>query len=78
MAPNGNWICIDPISSQLGANRPIPEMADHRTPINNLYATGIAWGMDMAASSTQGYTCYKSIADDLGLRKPWEEQGRPW
>ncbi len=78
MAPNGNWICIDPIPSQLGANRPIPEMADHRTPINNLYATGVAWGMDLAASSTQGYTCYKSIAEDLDLRKPWEEQGRSW
>jgi beta-carotene ketolase (CrtO type) len=78
MGPNGNWITIDPVPSQLAANRPIPEMADHRTPISNLYATGIAWGTDMAASSTQGYTCYKSIAEDLDLRKPWEEQGRPW
>jgi len=78
MAPNGNWITLDPVPSQMGRNRPIPEMADHRTPIGNLYATGIGWGMDLAASSSQGYTCYKAIAEDLGLRKPWEEQGRPW
>jgi len=78
MAPNGNWITLDYIESQMGPNRPIPELADHRTPISNLYATGVGWGTDLAASSSQGYTCYKSIAKDLGLRKPWEEQGRPW
>lgn len=78
MAPNGNWITLDPVPSQTGRNRPVPELADHRTPIGNLYATGVGWGVDFVASSSQGYSCYKAIAEDLGLRKPWEEQGRPW
>jgi len=78
MGPNGNWITLDPVASQDYGNRPIPEMANHRTPIQSLYATGVAWGLDYGASSCQGYSCYKIIAEDLGLRKPWEEQGRPW
>jgi len=78
MAPDGNWITLDPVPSQSGKRRPIPELADHRTPVRNLYATGVGWGVDFVASSAQGYTCYKVIAQDLGLRKPWEEQGRPW
>jgi len=78
MGPNGNWIVLDAVASQDYRNRPIPELAYHRTPVGNLYATGVAWGLEYAASSCQGYTCYKIIAEDLGLRKPWEEQGRPW
>ncbi|MFC1999838.1 phytoene desaturase family protein [Chloroflexota bacterium] len=78
MGPNGNWFTLDAVASQDYRNRPIPEMADHRTPIENLYATGVAWGSDYVASSGQGYSCYKVIAKDMGLRKPWEEQGRPW
>ena len=50
MAPSGNWQIIDFIPSQMGANRPIPELARHRTPIKNLYATGSGWG-SWAASS---------------------------
>jgi len=78
MAPNGNWITLDTVPGQRYRNRPLPEMAYHRTPIQALYATGVAWGFTYDASCCQGYTCYKVISDDLGLRKPWQEQGRPW
>ena len=78
MAPSGNWQVIDFIPSQMGANRPIPELARHRTPIQNLYATGSAWGSWASSSCCSAYTCYKVMAEDYGLRKPWEEQGRPY
>jgi phytoene dehydrogenase-like protein len=78
MAPSGNWQIIDFIPSQMGSYRPIPELAQHRTPVKNLYATGSGfcnWG---ASSLCAAYTCYKVMADDYGLRKPWEEQGRAY
>jgi len=76
--PNGNHHVIDMPVSQMGRNRPIPELAFHRVPeIKNFYATGTAWGVSQASWS-QGYTCYKAIAKDFGLRKPWEEDGRPY
>jgi phytoene dehydrogenase-like protein len=77
--PTGNENVIDCIPSQMGRFRPIPEWADHRIPpIKNLYGTGAAWGCSPGANSAQGYTCYKAIAIDHGLRKPWEEKNRPW
>ncbi len=79
MAPTGNWAVIDSgIASQYGRNRPVPELARHQTPIENLYATGSAWPPYAGAHSGQGYNCYKVIAEDFGLSKPWEEQGRPF
>ena len=77
MAPSGNFNIIDIIPSQSGANRPIPELARHRTPIENLYATGSGWGWGQA-SLCSAYTCYKVMAEDYGLRKPWEEQNRSY
>ena len=78
MAPTGNWGVIDHFASQLGRFRPVPELAGHRTPIKNLYATGSAWHPFAAATDWQGYNCYKVIGEDFGLRKPWEETGSPW
>ncbi len=57
--------------------RPIMEWANYRiTPIKNLYGAGAAWQMD--GSCQAGYVAYKAIAEDFGLRKPWEEKGRAW
>ena len=75
MGPNGNWAVIDVVPHQSGAFRPIPELADHRTPIKNLYATGAAWGT-AGAGVGEGYRCYKVIAEDLDLGKPWLEPGK--
>ena len=32
--------------------------------------------MIACASSTESYNCYKIVAKDLGLGKPWEEPGK--
>ena len=76
MAPQGNWAVIDHIPSQVGKLRPVPELAGHKTPIANLYATGAGWHPAGGAFAAQGYNCYKVMAQDLGLKKPWEKNGR--
>ncbi len=75
---SGNWAVIDNIPSQMGRFRPIPELSNHRTPIKDLYATGSAWPPLGFATSAQGYTCYKAIAEDLDLKRPWKEKGRAY
>ncbi|MFZ2948423.1 MAG: hypothetical protein WA003_02950, partial [Desulfuromonadaceae bacterium] len=70
MAPTGNWAVIDNIPSQSGRWRPIPELARHATPIQGLYGTGSAWHFAGMASASQGYNCYKVMAEDMGLDLP--------
>jgi phytoene dehydrogenase-like protein len=74
----GNWGVIASIPSQMGGSRPTPELAQYRTPIAGLYAAGAAWHYAGGAFCCAGYNCYKVIARDKGLRKPWEEQDRPF
>ncbi len=76
LAPHGNFAGIDMTLSQRGDNRPTPELANHRTPVQNLYCTGGFWHLGGEASASQAYNCYKIIASDMGLGKPWEEPGK--
>jgi len=76
LGPNGTMAGIDRSPAQTDENRPTPELADHRTPVRNLYATGGAWHVGSNAGSTEAYNCYRIIAKDLGLGKPWEEPGK--
>ena len=76
LAPHGNFSGIDQSLSQRGANRPTPELANHRTPIQNLYCTGGYWHVGSNASADASYNCYKIMASDMGLSKPWEEKGK--
>jgi phytoene dehydrogenase-like protein len=76
LAPNGSIGVLDRIAYQVEGNRPTPELANHRTPIKGLYATGAAWHLGANCGATESYNCYKIIAKDLGLGKPWEEKGK--
>jgi len=78
MGPQGNWAVIDNIPSQMGRFRPVPELARHKTPVANLYATGTAWPFTACAMVCQGYNCYKVIAEDFDVQKPWDVDGRPF
>ncbi|TAK35024.1 MAG: NAD(P)/FAD-dependent oxidoreductase [Chloroflexota bacterium] len=75
MAPNGNWNVLDNVPHQSGAYRPIPELAHYRTPIKNLYGTGSGWSGG-GGTVGAGYMCYKAIAEDMDLGKPWLEPGK--
>jgi phytoene dehydrogenase-like protein len=76
LGPNGTMAGVDRSPYQTEENRPTPELANHRTPITNLYATGTSWHVGSNAGSTEAYNCYRIIAKDLGLGKPWEEPGK--
>ena len=72
LAPTGYPMGMERNHWQIEGNRPTPELANHRTPVKNLYATGVCWHLG-TAGSTESYNCYKIIAKDLNLAKPWEE-----
>ncbi|SMB26547.1 conserved protein of unknown function [Sterolibacterium denitrificans] len=74
--PYGNCAGIDKSSTQDGPNRPVPELANHRTPIQNVYCTGGYWHVGGTASAAEAYNCYKIIASDLKLdNQPWTLAG---
>jgi phytoene dehydrogenase-like protein len=76
LGPDGTWAGVDRAAWQVDENRPTPELANHRTPIENLYATGGSWHVGSNCGSSESYNCYKIIAGDLDLGKPWEEPGK--
>ncbi|TEU04035.1 MAG: NAD(P)/FAD-dependent oxidoreductase [Dehalococcoidia bacterium] len=76
LEPDGNFAGIDMSPCQRFELRPIPELAAHRTPVKNLYCTGGHWPMGVNMGSDSSYTCYKVIAEDHDLAKPWEEPGK--
>jgi len=74
----GGWDVYNVEPNRPASMMPISEFAQHRIPgIKNLYATGTYWLL-WGGNCIEGYRAYKAIAEDLGLRKPWEEKGRPW
>lgn len=74
----GSWTLGDGIASQLGRFRPIPELSDYRMPVRNMYLASSAAAGGSGVRGVPGYICYKAIAQDFGLRKVWEEKGRPY
>ncbi len=75
LGPHGNCQTIDRSVYQLNENRPIPELANYRTPVKNFYATGSAWHPGPNGGCGEGYNCYKVIAGDMGLEGPWQQFG---
>ncbi len=68
----------DGLVSQQGRFRPIPELFDYRMPVKNMYLASSAASGFGGVKGASGYICYKVMAEDLGLRKVWEEKGRPF
>lgn len=76
LEPNGAMSGDDRPMYQSFDCRPTPELANHRAPVKNLYCTGGSWWVGSNIGCTESYNCYKIIATDLGLGKPWEHQGK--
>jgi phytoene dehydrogenase-like protein len=76
---NGNMVAIDHDARQEASMRPIMEWAGYRVPwIKGLYCVGTAWWPGGFAGDSKAYNCYKVMAEDLGLRQPGKEKGRPY
>lgn len=63
----GAWV-----PSQLGYNRPHPELSGTRTPIEGLYLCGSSTtGNGGGLNGAPGYIAANAIVDDLGLKRSW-------
>ena len=70
---------IPPGLTRRGRNLPLPELNQYRMlPIKNYYFASPFAHEGGCVITSPGYNCYKIIAKDFGLRKPWEEKGRPY
>jgi phytoene dehydrogenase-like protein len=76
LAPDSSIGVLDRVPHQIEEKRPTPELANHRTPIKNLYATGAAWHLGANSGASESYNCYKIIAKDMNLPGPWHEPGK--
>ena len=65
--PQGTVFGGKSAGAQLGASRPIPELANYRTPIKNLYLAGASMHPGAGIEGASGYVAAKVIADDLGI-----------
>ena len=55
------------IATQMGAQRPIEELANYRTPIPGLYQVGAAMHPADAVIAGSGYNCWQVMKEDLKL-----------
>ena len=59
------------IPSQLGINRPHPQLSGTRTPIEGLYLSGSSTGNGGGINGAPGYIAANAITEDLKLKRPW-------
>ena len=78
LVPEGHWAVGDQIASQAGRFRPTPELSGYRMPVKNMYYSSAGAHDGGGVRGCPGYNCYKVIAEGFGLRKVWEEKGRPY
>ena len=55
------------IATQMGAQRPIEQIADYRTPIQGLYQVGVGMHPADAVIAGSGYNCWQVMKEDLKL-----------
>lgn len=59
------------LPTQIGALRPIPELAYYRTPVDGLYLCGSSSHPGGSVSGAPGYNAANIICQDLGIRRWW-------
>lgn len=74
----GGWVEGSMFASQLGRFRPVPELSNYRTPVPNLYICSSNLHSAGGIGRGSSYNCYKVIAQDFGLERFWEKQGRAY
>jgi phytoene dehydrogenase-like protein len=63
--------------SQLGGNRPTPDLGRYSTPIKGLYLCGASSHTGGAVTGSPGYNAANVIARDLGVQKWWQPVPSP-
>lgn len=74
----GGWVEGSMFASQLGRFRPVPEFANYRTPVPNLYLCSSNMHSGGGIGRGSSYAAFKTIVEDQGLPKIWEAKGRPY
>jgi beta-carotene ketolase (CrtO type) len=74
----GGWVQEAMSASQSGRFRPIPELSGYRMPAPGFYLCSSAAHSGAGIGRGSGYVCYKTIAEDCGLRRIWEEKDRAY
>ncbi len=65
----GNLMHVDMSTGQMFMFRPLPELANYRTPIKGLYLTGASTHPGGGVSGAPGYNTARVVLDDLGRGK---------
>lgn len=63
----GSIACGDMIVSQMDRFRPIPELSNYRTPINNLYLSSSASHNGVGTGRGCSYNCWQVIRQEMGV-----------
>ncbi|MDG6906360.1 MAG: NAD(P)/FAD-dependent oxidoreductase [Nitrososphaerota archaeon] len=68
------------VPSQLGYNRPFPEVSSYKCEIKNLYFTGAGWHPGGNITGAPGYNTARIIMENLGLKVWWNppDPRRDW
>jgi phytoene dehydrogenase-like protein len=70
---DGSISCGDMILSQQDRCRPIPELANYRTPIKNFYLCSSAAHSGVGTGRGSAYCCYQIVAEDFGFPRKKDE-----
>ena len=65
------------IPSQLGVNRPHPELSGTRTPVEGLYLCGSSTGNGGGVNGAPGYIAANAITEDFSINRPWKRVALP-
>ena len=65
------------IPSQLGINRPHPNLSGTRSPVEGLYLCGSSSGNGGGVNGASGYIAANAIVEDLGLNRDWTPIPQP-
>jgi phytoene dehydrogenase-like protein len=65
--PKGNMFHLDYVPHQLFGLRPLPELADYRTPIAGLYLSGAGTHPGPAVTGLPGHNTAQAVLEDLAL-----------
>jgi phytoene dehydrogenase-like protein len=65
------------LPTQLGVNRPVPELSGYRTPVEGLYLCGFTSHSGGAITGSPGYNCANVISDDLDVARWWTRVPEP-